>query len=218
MRYQKPETGTGLLRPHKNDPLTSPLESPHNFTPAESEATGTKWEWHSERSEPDMLTTEAQDILQTVERRLRPAKAPFQGDAQALADWTALLAKYDKEQVAAAFAAHLDGGSGRWPNYYTFRELLKFTRRRNGDWNADCDTCAGAGWKPGSDVTVRTRRYSTAVPCHCPHGQNAERSTLYTEHAFGLCHVCNGHGYLPDGPDNATKCDKCNGAGVVRPT
>jgi hypothetical protein len=165
-----------------------------------------------------MLTTEATEILQTIERRLRPARAPFHGDAEALADWTALLAKYDKDQVAAAFAAHLEGGAGRWPNFYTFRDLLKRTRISRSTYQDDCDTCAGVGWKAGKDMQLRGRNYSTAIPCHCPHGANAERSVLYTEHAIGLCPTCNGHGYLPDGPDDATKCDRCNGAGAIRPT
>ena len=99
-----------------------------------------------------MLTTEAADILHTIERRLRPARAPFHGDSEALADWTALLAKYDKDQVAAAFAAHLDGGAGRWPNYYTFRELLKLQRHKRTTYRDDCDACAGVGWKAGNNM------------------------------------------------------------------
>jgi len=165
-----------------------------------------------------MLTSEAHDILRTIERRLKPARAPYHGDQTALDDWARLLTRYEQDQVRQAFAAHLEGGTGRWPNYYTLRDLLKRTRHTPSTYTDDCDNCAGVGWKAGDTMQLQGRNYSTAIPCDCPHGAQAERSVLYTEHAIGLCPQCNGVGYIADGPDAATKCDRCNGAGCIRPT
>ena len=97
-----------------------------------------------------MLIPEAQKILQTIERRLRPSKAPFANDAEALNDWTQLLVRYEHDIVAAAFTAHREAGNHRWPDYYTFRDLLKRAssqQRHPSNTHAEgCQACNGSGW------------------------------------------------------------------------
>ena len=97
-----------------------------------------------------MLTSEAQKILQTIERRLRPSKAPFAGDTEAFNDWTQLLMRYEHDIVAQAFTAHREAGNPRWPDYYTFRDLLKRVssmQRHPSNIDAEgCQACNGNGW------------------------------------------------------------------------
>jgi hypothetical protein len=165
-----------------------------------------------------MLKTEAKTILATVERRLRPARPPWHGEPEVLEDWADLLIRYDSDQVANAMTAHLEGGTGRWPNYYTFRDLLKRARSQaHHPSNAsDCSTCTGTGWQAGNDMVVINRTYSTVIPCHCPAGQATERTELWTQ-APGLCQACKGAGWFNHNADEVERCDNCAGSGIARP-
>ena len=166
-----------------------------------------------------MLTSEAEQILRTIERRLRPAKAPFAGDHDAMADWTQVLCRYESEQVAAAFTAHREAGNTRWPDYYTFRDLLKRARSaaaHPSNPSHNCDICAGYGWAPADDITIINRTYTRVEPCTCPAGQQAERTELWTR-APGLCQACKGTGWFNHTPDEVERCDNCGASGIQRP-
>lgn len=166
-----------------------------------------------------MLKSEATKILRTIERRLRPARPPWHGDDAVLEDWADLLTRYEAETVATAFNGYRDGGNDKWPNYYTFRELLKVTRSRAAHpafTPGSCDNCSGTGWQAGNDITIINRTYARVEPCACPAGQLAERTELWTQ-APGLCQACKGAGWFNHEPDNVERCDNCNGSGIARP-
>lgn len=164
---------------------------------------------------------EAAQILDTIERRMRPSKSPFQGDDTARQDWIGLLANYTRDQIAAAFAAHRVGGAARWPDYYTFRDLLKRARSQDAHpsntSHDNCDECQGTGWMAGNDFTVKGRPYTSVKPCNCPRGALTERSELWTQYAIGLCDACNGNGYHAIDDTTVERCDKCGASGILRP-
>lgn len=172
-----------------------------------------------------MLTSEAQTILRQIERRLKPSRAPFNGDDEAFKDWTQLLTRYESDIVGEAFTAHREAGSNRWPDYYTFRDLLKraSSMRRHPSNTGGCDNCGGTGWQVPFDdqhdaktLNIRGMAYSYCEPCSCPHGADAERSDTWTK-SPRLCHACNGVGWFSHRPDEVERCENCGGSGVERP-
>ena len=166
-----------------------------------------------------MLKSEATKILQTIERRLKPARPPWHGDHTVLEDWADMLLNYEAEHVATAFTAHRETVGDRWPNYYSFRDLLKRARSQAAhpsQQHGSCDICAGYGWAPADDITIINRTYTRVEPCTCPAGQQAERTELWTR-APGLCQACKGAGWFNHTPDEVERCDNCAGSGIQRP-
>jgi len=177
------------------------------------------------KEQPIMLTSEAQKILQTIERRLRPSKAPFAGDTEAFNDWTQLLVRFEHDIVAAAFMAHREAGNARWPDYYTFQDLLKRARsqaKHPSNTSEGCQACNDTGWQtPLEDEIAATldiagKAYTYCQPCTCPAGQQAERTDLWRK-APGLCHACKGAGWFNHRPDEVERCTNCGGSGIERP-
>lgn len=165
-----------------------------------------------------MLKSDAKTILNTVERRLKPSRSPWHGDPVVLEDWADLIVAYNEEQVRAAFSQHLEAGSGRWPNYYTFRDILRSVRSKqhHPSNTSNCNACSGTGWVPDGERTIRGHNYSVCIPCPCPAGQHTERTELYTKHALQLCVPCNGNGWLTQTADKPERCTACNGGGITR--
>jgi hypothetical protein len=117
-----------------------------------------------------MLTTEAKEILQTIERRMKPARAPWHADQTVLDDWSRLLTRYERDQVSNAFKNHLDDGKYTWPTYYAFEQLLKRERPPRVHTDSTCH-CFGSGWIYAKPFTAHGHQYDRVIPCSCHAGK-----------------------------------------------
>ena len=129
----------------------------------------------------------ARGMLVSIEKRMKPAVPPWRNDPEVFDYWVELVMRYTDEQVSAAFAAHLGGGQSRWPNYYTFRDLLRTERRKTSNYQPaepaeDCDTCANTGWQQAQCwQNQRGHIYHQVKPCTCFRGFETEKSPIWQD-------------------------------------
>lgn len=129
----------------------------------------------------------ARGLLVSIEKRMKPAMPPWRNDEEVFDYWVELVMRYTEEQVGAAFAAHLGGGQARWPNYYTFRDLLRAERRKTSTHKPvtpaeDCPDCANTGWMAAQCWQNQVGHiYHQVQPCLCFRGTETRNTPIWQD-------------------------------------
>ena len=151
----------------------------------------------------------ARGMLVSIEKRMKPAVPPWRNDPEVFDYWVELVMRYTDEQVSAAFAAHLGGGQSRWPNYYTFRDLLRNERRKISNYQPaapaeDCDICSNTGWQQAECwQNQRGHIYHQVRPCSCYRGFETEKSPIWQDQIERNQTTNPSTGSLTNCPENA---------------
>ena len=113
--------------------------------------------------------TDAHNILETLTRRMAPARPPWHNDPEAIHEWVNLFMRYTETDLKEAWRIHTTAKPDKWPTYFQIRQLLR-TRHRAAQqdiyepaqdadvvpasvglaiaWDAYCEQCAELGKTP----------------------------------------------------------------------